>query len=279
VTAKALTGLLRLASNYHAPVRKAMQRAVNLEVVDVSAALDKHLGERSAGTFKGFLDGYYRRSMPSTLKSKTWPILNAFMVDVRKQASAFLNLADPEENLELQRFMAGYLNGFTQRYCRSSEGQLLALVEKFQESPTDMLSRLRERLGEWKEKRAEKVASDEVVRSQNGMAIETWIKQGVKKFKWITNPSGHHCPFCSAMNGRTVKSSENFFSGGETLYVKNAEGGVVAASVSASGKKGVEWLFGKENKGGKGWSGLKMFGSKAHPPIHKGCVCRIIPAK
>jgi hypothetical protein len=291
VTAKALTGLLRLASNYHAPVRRSIQRAVNREVVDVSAALDRHLGERSADGFRVFMDGYYSRNMREQLQKQCFPIFQAFLKDVRKEASEFftplkvdvggktvLKLLETEELNELERWMRGYLNGFTNRYCSSSEGQLLSLVEKFNKSPDELLSHLHERLEEWKEKRAEKLASDEIIRSENGMAMQTWIKQGVKKFKWITGPKGHHCPFCSAMNGRVIKSSENFLDSGETLYVKKAEGGIVAASVSASGKKGVEWLFGKENKGGEGWSGLKMFGDKAHPPIHKGCVCRIVPA-
>ena len=292
MTTKALTGLLRLASNYHAPVRKAMQRAVNLEVVDVSAALGRHLGERSADGFRVFLDGYYSRNMKNQLQKQAYPIFQSFLKDVRKEASEFftpikvdvggktvMKLLGTEDLNDLERWMRGYLNGFTNRYCRSSEGQLLSLVDKFNKSPDEMLSQIRERLGEWKDKRAEKVASDEIIRSENGMARQTWEKQGVKRFRWITNPTGHHCPFCSAMNGRVIKSSENFFWGGETLYVKKAEGGVVAASVSVAGKMGAKWFFGKENKGGEGWSGLKMFGDKAHPPIHKGCVCRIIPAK
>jgi hypothetical protein len=273
----ALVGMLRAASNYHAPVRRAVQKVVDFEVAEVLRMANYHV--RSVGTFNDFIENFYRTSMPVSLEKGAWPVIQSFMIETRKQAALFIESEDIEDLVDLNRWMNGYMTCFIRRYVGSSEAQLKALIEKY---PTEVLPRIVKRLGEWKERRAEKVASDEIVRSQNGMAMQTWAAQGVKKFRWVTNPKGHHCPYCSAMNGRTVKVGDSFFSAGETFYVKFVGGEAVAASVSTQGKKNVEWLWGKEEHKGvesKDWSGLKMWGDKRHPPIHKGCVCRIVPAK
>lgn len=273
----ALAGMLRLASNYHAPVRRALQKTVDFEVSTVLQMAKYHV--RSAGTFNDFIENFYHTSMPINLKRGAWPVIQSFMIETRKQAVALMGEGlDAEDLIGLNRWMDGYMTGFIRRYVGSSEAQLKALIKKY---PTEVLPNIVKRLGEWKERRAEKVASDEIIRSQNGMAMQTWVKQGVKKFKWMTSPKGHHCPYCSAMNGRTIKAGGSFFGAGETFYVKFVGGEAVAASVGTQGKKNVEWLWGKkEHKGveSKDWSGLKMWGDKRHPPIHKGCVCRIVPA-
>lgn len=278
-----LSGLLRLSSNYHAPVRRSIQRVVDSEVKAVSGAITAELGvdKRSISTFKGFLENYYRRGMGEVLKRNCWPVMQAFVADVRKQAAGFLDLEDVENVDELQQFMGGYLNGFGRRYIRSSEGQLLSIVDEFKKDPDELISHLRKRLGQWEKRRAVKMASDEVVRAECAVALETWVTNGVKKLRWVTNPKGKHCPWCAAMDDRIIKSGFNFIDSGDTLYVKMKDGKPVAASISATGKKDVDWLFGKEEHKGKdseGWSALKMFGDKKHPPIHKGCVCRIVPA-
>lgn len=131
-----------------------------------------------------------------------------------------------------------YLEGFGKRHAESSLGQLRALVLEGEELPA-----VEERLEEWSARRPEKIITNETVRGSNAVARLVFLLAGVRTLRWVAQ-GGRSCPYCRRLDGQVVGLEEHFDADGELE--------------------------------GERPMGMKVNGSKAHPPLHQGCVCAVV---
>lgn len=156
-------------------------------------------------------------------------------------AAAADEVASQEQ--DIVRFIDEYTANMARREAGSSRGQILALLNEI--PADDVADALDKRADEWEEKRPVKVAEDEAVRIESGVARYVWAAVGVSYLVWQANASA--CPLCRELDGKTVGTKEYFLAPGES---------VSPADTTA--------LVAESNIGG--------------PPLHAGCRCSIVPS-
>jgi HK97 family phage portal protein len=119
-------------------------------------------------------------------------------------------------------------------------------------APLSDITKTVEEIYEWSdEKRAAMVAKTESFRTANGALKEAWKQSGVvKTVRWYTSETSKVCPFCQAMNGKTVGIDQNFFENGESLTVGEGDD---AKTMSLD------------------------YGDVGAPPLHPNCMCFLRP--
>lgn len=213
------------------------------ETEELRQALNASDGDGRA--FSGKMAGVYQQ-LPLYIRNQFLGLMRDYAVAVRKAALAEIDSEvelDPEQ---LAKFVEELLQGFTTRHISSSEGQLSAIINEtfLKEIP----AAIEQRLQEWQATRPEKIASREPVQQESAVAIYAWAAAGITKLQWKRRGS-QSCPFCKALHGKTVGIGQPFIGEGD---------------------------FTPE---GHEASPLKVRGPKLHAPIHKGCVCVIIPVR
>lgn len=228
---------------------QAFSRMIDMEVKDVSAALDKHLGERSTSTFLAWLEDYYSGYGERMKKADgVVPNLRKFANAVIKQAHFRLEI-DPKQSEELNTFVTEYIDTFLER--RRGRAYNGLVKEILDENALNISVRVKALLAEWSEKAPIKITNEESVRQAHAVARQAWISSGITKFQWRAS-GGNNCPFCSQLDGKIVGRNEVFLKRDDVLSAQDEKGN---------------------------WSSLKASSNFNHPPIHRGCDCTIVPVK
>jgi hypothetical protein len=110
----------------------------------------------------------------------------------------------------------------------------------------DPLAAVLQRLDEWAETRANKVAAIETVRLNAALTHERWRRGGVRRIVWVALGS-KICAFCRRLDGRVVGIDQAFASPGDEI------------------------------EGADESDRLKVNRKTSHPPIHGGCRCGLRP--
>lgn len=219
------------------------QRLINKEVIATTRALNKYQRD-VADTFNNWLDEFYQGHNQYVIDLLT-PVYTAYAKAIRNAAGNEIGKTI-EETETLVNFLLDYIQKYADRHTSSSIGQIRSIMNDgdltYEEKKESVIGRLEE----WNEKRAEKIANDEVVRSGNAIARAAWATVGITQLQWV-NTGSKTCDFCVQMNGKVVGIEEFFLSADESI----------------EGQHGGEWM--------------KITGPKSHPPIHQGCVCMIVP--
>ena len=172
---------------------------------------------------------------------------------------------------DLKAFSDNFVKRMAFTHVQSSMGQIKKIYD---ETPTekrdyfdDLLNEgIEERTEEWFETRAAKIALDESARATNAMSRETWATRGVKKLKWVA--IGKSCDFCKGMDGKIVSIKRNFLDAGQVIYTGPNDTDFDIYD-PAKGEN-VFSLNPRVKANHEKWQALKVYGNKAHPPIHKG---------
>jgi len=137
----------------------------------------------------------------------------------------------------------GSVNETTRERLRNS---LAEGVEKNEGIP-EMKKRVEQIYASVVKNKGEQVARTEVIRATNFAVNEAYRQSEIVTAKeWLTAYDERVCPFCNEMNGKVVDVSSNYFKQGDKMVVD-----------------GQQLEFGYENV--------------AHPPLHPGCRCTLIP--
>lgn len=225
--------------SYVEPLQQAAGRTVRRERGEVLAALKRHAGERDASTFREWIEEYYRGESVAYIRENFEPVFRGLFAAVAGLASD--EVSAPVDSEKLAAWQRDYIDNFVDKYAVRSRKQIEALIREERE---DFEEALETRLDEWVEKRPEKVASEERVNAASSAAKAVWAGVGYGALRWVT--IGDSCPYCRAMNGRTVRMSEPFIPTGGSL---EAEG-----------------------------QSFRPRGAVTIPPLHAGCNCSIVPA-
>jgi hypothetical protein len=218
------------------------ERIVRREVNDVRRAAQKYLVRaKDAAGFLLWLGDFYEEHVGFVAK-QMGPVLESMALLV---IDAIADEVDGEiDRADVLGKAAEYAENMGLRWSLSSRGQIERLVKDARDEGIDPIEPVEERLGEWEEKQADKNGRREAVRGVNAIAKFAYIAAGVQVLRWMS--SGEDCPYCEAMNGRTVGIMQSFFEGGESFMPQGAKGP------------------------------LLIRGTVSHPPVHDGCDCAIV---
>lgn len=199
----------------------------------------------SADEVRDIIDEFYK-AMPATVKKKIQSALFRYQDDVSFEAQQMIGKGDGGAKLrrELAKFKAGYIDSLSERYTGDSKKQIATILNRA--TANDLIAELKDKLDVWDADKAQRYADEELIRAGNAIARENWSLSGVTKLVWVAQGS-KSCPFCQELNGKVVGIDKPFMDDGEVLYASD----------------------------GKNW--MAMNGKKMHPPIHRGCVCAIMP--
>ena len=235
-----------LAKRFEPVIYDAAARLVKGEAADIRRSVRKRLKDGDSVDFLTWMDDYYKK-MPERIKRTMAPVFTTFAELIQAQASSEVG-AEPGMTDELKQFMDDYTDTFATRYIISSERQIKALIRdapaRRDIDPADPAGEVEERLDEWEEKRAGKVAMNETVQCSNAVTRAVFIAAGVVSFKWAAIGSDT-CPMCEEMDGRVVGREQPFFGAGDNLDRDNGR--------------------------------FTLNRNIKHPPLHQGCVCQIVP--
>ncbi|TVS18952.1 MAG: phage portal protein [Gammaproteobacteria bacterium] len=143
----------------------------------------------------------------------------------------------------VNEFAEDYLDGIGHRWTSRSANDIRNAVR---DTPSDgLLKRLDEIVERWEETRADSFTQDEVVQATGSMSRVIFAAAGVVALKWRANPGA--CAICDSMDGRISSIEGSFLQEGETVA------------------------------GEEGQTPLRVSRSIAHPPLHRGCTCDIVP--
>lgn len=233
--------------NAHLPLlRREASRVVQTEVRAVRRALSRTLGKRDRADLVEWLTRFYGDELTAEIAESFRPIFETLGDELGIPSAEEAGFAGDDLRLEeLQVFIAEYSEALGRRHVESSKGQLLDIIaraEAFDEE--ELLDRMEQRLGEWEEKRPEKIADRERTQFGSAFTKAAWIGLGVLGVIWVAR--GKNCPFCDQLNGQRRSMRQPFKAKGDTTQAP-------------------------------GRTPLKSFGSIGHPPLHKGCDCSIRP--
>ncbi|MEU0531989.1 phage portal protein [Amycolatopsis tolypomycina] len=231
----------RMAKAFSPLLVDADRRLAKLEQAEVRKLVRKHLdldrAER-AGSISTFLAAVWEL-LTGTVRAKTAerlePILQQLAAEVVTDAAADVAYTG---TVDLSRFVTAYTASHVDYRVNSEYGQIRAAVERDPEEPQAEVEKVLDR---WVTERPEQTARWESNQLSNAAARETWRTAGVARVTWVTN--GDTCPFCTALDGRTVDIDTPF----------------VAA--------GAEVGLGKQ---------LQVERKTFHPPLHPECDCNIV---
>lgn len=235
---------LRLTARYRRLFVEATGRLVRREIADVRSALEHHLTRRDAQSFIAWARDYYRDFGPIAART-LGPVMAMFADVILEDAAAEIGSDDPQ-GTELQAFVAEIARAFGEHYAGQSLGQIQQQLRLAEEEGADPSEVIEERLQEWSEKRADKVADIEPVRLGNAVTRERWKRGGVRRIVWIRQGSDS-CPFCRKLDGKTVGIEQTFAGDGDEIE-------------------------GNETSGS-----LRVDRPTRHPPIHAACHCGLRP--
>lgn len=228
----------RLRDAYRPLIEDAARRLVRREVREVRRAARRIWGARDRQQWDLFLERYYADFEP-VIRDVMGPVLRSMSEQVHAEAMDEISSTAPI-GPDYERFVTDYLASSAARWSQSSAGQLRALGAP---GDTDPLEAIEERLDEWEETRASKIAESETVQAGEAFAKAAWALAGVVALQW--SASGEACPLCLQLDGRTVGIEAAFLGAGQTLSAPGA-------------------------------SPLTTSSSVGNPPLHNGCVCQIV---
>lgn len=99
----------------------------------------------------------------------------------------------------------------------------------------------------WSRELAEVVASTETMRAANAGAAKTYVAGG-HRMQWLATEDDRVCAHCLALGGRIVRPGENFLEMNALSSPRNAD-----------------------------FPLLILHEPVAHPPLHLGCRCALVP--
>lgn len=222
----------RVSARYYPLILAAAQRVIDFEASSVRNHLEKVRQNRDlAGDVADWLDEFYA-GMPERIKRELGPVFRSF-------SDALMDVVEKELGLDgtndLSTVVADYIDNYTRRHVESSTGQLMALLR-------GEIAELEKRVGEWEEKRAEKIAENESVRL--GGAVYNTIAFGAGYNVFWRTRGASTCPYCQSLSGRSIGQGRYFVADGDEIEPDNAPNGA-----------------------------MKVYGNRSHPPLHAGCDC------
>jgi HK97 family phage portal protein len=234
-----------LTARFEPVIKDAYSRVLNRDIADIKRALKRTMkGTKDPTDFIKWIDEYYEKA-PEWIERTMRPVYSSFAELIGEQAASEVG----SESVSVDEFVTAYNKTFATRYVIDSRSRIKAIVRDNRSArdlpdELDPAGAVLEELDKWEESRVDSDSQDEAVQLANAIAKYVFVAAGVTRLRWVALGSDS-CDFCQSLDGKVVGIEQNFVADGSTM--------------EAGGKK------------------LPINGNKGHAPIHKGCVCQIIP--
>tara|TARA_R100000808_G_scaffold502_2_gene2584 strand:- start:28950 stop:30998 length:2049 start_codon:yes stop_codon:yes gene_type:complete len=238
-------------------------RVVNAEVQDIKKLINKNLSQRNTNQLMQEVEQYYLKDSSRIIpertsaiyKSITSLISNSLIDDTGTRLTEF----------ERDRFLKEYMDNLTGEYRLLAVNQLSDVIIKSQENNIPVKEALTERLDQWKERKAGKMARIQSYQAVNAIALESFNRsQMVKEIRWV-NVGAKSCVFCKHLGrngGKIIPVNDMFVEQGTDLVVDpNPNNAPVSPKSPFT----------------SGLQRIHMYRKMKHPPLHRGCDCQIAP--
>lgn len=226
----------KTSDSFQAVFEKAIGEIMSREKADIMRKADSFFLEREGevGDFMKWVKVFYEEHEDFARKKFTPALqsLSESVSEIAKQEKGYSGNID-----EMDSFLDSYADSFVGRHNRTSKRQIQNAIEG-----DDKHNRLQQKMDSWGETRAKSEAQDERIRATSAVTQMTWIVAGITRITWTA--VGKSCPYCNAMDGRTVGIKKHF----------------MKATESMTGTDGTTYTA-QSNIG--------------HPPLHGGCDCMI----
>jgi len=201
---------------------------------------------RSLADLQSEIDRFYEEHS-TWAAQRMQPVINSYAETIAAAMASELG-TDPEAvtPAQFEKFVKDYIGAFGVREASEGRLQLLALVDQFKAQSEDAVAEaVQERLDEWGQKRAGKIADTESVRFMGAAAKVLYAIAGVTVLRWVASAGA--CPFCQAMDGKVAGIQHNFVNAGQGV-----DGGPDAGAP------------------------MRPSDNIGHPPLHNNCECDIV---
>jgi hypothetical protein len=133
------------------------------------------------------------------VKGEFSSVYTAYAADIHNIVVSEVNNPNIPIDEYFQEEVDRFAENTSQRYLRSSRGQLKSVARKAvaqrDTRAEDPIMAIETRLDEWDEKRPDKVADREVVDGESGIATFVYFQGGFKS-QWVA--IGKNCPYCTS---------------------------------------------------------------------------------
>lgn len=146
---------------------------------------------------------------------------------------------------DLAQSVEGFINEYAAEFGRRESARSLAMLLDVLRSGLvgeGIVTGLEEKLDRWVEERADAIGHEESIRENNAVAVALYSSLGVERLISVATGKST-CPYCRALDGKTIGINEYFLLGGTDFRPEGAE------------------------------APLKVSHSKRHSPYHGGCDC------
>jgi len=241
---RSLNARLGLRRDYQPLLKSAAQKVVEREVKAIREDGLPRLRSRALGDFTDWLEQHGQQDTVPYMRQVFAPIFAAYGAAVEREVLAELDI--PRLTELLDPFIEQYAAGFAANYAERSTGQLRKVAREANEKNLSAEQAIQQRLAEWLEKRAGKIADTESVRAESAVAHQTYRRAGVQRLRWQVR--GKNCPYCARLEGKTVGVAEAFANQGDEL------------------------------DGDEGQPKMRINRRTQHPPAHGSCNCGLVKA-
>jgi HK97 family phage portal protein len=223
--------------------RAAAQRVIERENSALRRIITKaYEDQRDATTLESEMANFYQ-TFVQTVARDYQPVVQTLAAEVKSVIGNELGIAQ-EPDPQYDTFVDEFNAGMARRHVQKSQDQLLAITREVPIEEQE--AALNERLDEWDERRAAKIADSETVRANGAFSKTAYILAGIFSLVW--RQVGTSCPFCRKLDGKVVGVRENFMNTGDIL-----------------------------DSGVEGKDPMKIRRGFGHPPAHEGCDCVVGP--
>jgi HK97 family phage portal protein len=243
---------MRLRSRHYMLIRETAIQVVTRETNTIRRYVDKYLRNGNTAGFSEHLNDFYTNAFPEYARTKMNPVLNVYAEALASAARDEIG-AEPTEDSDsaISVFAADYVATYVTRHIQSSRGQIesILLGKESRDDGTDLtyeeeekLGAVEDRINDWDNKRADKIAQDETVRLDGAIAVMIFLENDYK-LRWVA--VGESCPYCELLSGTVIGKNDYFLKQDQEL--------------EPAGQPPMHIRF-----------------SKQHPPAHQGCDCMVI---
>ena len=200
-------GRRKLMAAHREVFREAMARVVRRETNDVKQAAGRMLGRRDVGSFRVWVDEFYRE-FEEWLVESLGPLYRSYgrvMAD-----SAAREIEGDGDALDVAAWAAGYVGEFAGRHVGKSKRKLDEALAGAVEEGVDDLSAVEGALDGWRESWPDYLAGRETVLAGNAATAATFEANGKTTLRWNTSLGPHVCDFCLGMDGVEIEIGGQF---------------------------------------------------------------------
>lgn len=217
------------------------ERIIRREKNDISAKAQKMLGKEAIGKFEDWLRDFYKGHADWTAKQA----LPSFAAYAEIVADVIAEETDGKSRAQvIDNFIAAYAAEFGSRNAARHEVKLLEILRQGL-APDEILTELDDTLTGWSETAPDALAHEEAVRLNNAASIALYAGVGAIALKSIATGEST-CPYCRALDGKTIGINEFFLTAGQDFQPEGAEKPLTVSS------------------------------NHRHSPYHAGCDCMVV---